>query len=224
MSSITLSSDERFRINQTEAYLNGAKQFIIDSQQTFDLANRILHEINAQKKEIDEMRKKLKAPINQAGKAIEDFFRQPINFLTTAEQQYKIKLIKYKDAQDAKLRVSRTETMAQSEVLAEKAMEALKANDLEGYTNSLMEMGDLTNDNVAAINLDGLGMRDNWRGRVFDLTALIMAVADGNAPSDLLAVDYTKLNSLAKSVRDTMSYPGIEFYNDKIVSVKAAKV
>lgn len=222
MSNIALSSEEQFKINQTEAYLNGSKNFIIDTPETFAIANIMLHEIHAKKNELDAMRKKLKAPIDEAGKAVEEFFRQPIHFLTQSEQQYKVKLIKYQDAIESERAIKRTEAAIKAEALTAKAVEALKANDAVEYADSMLKLGEVSRP-IETHDTDGLSFRNNWKGRVVDLQAFIRAVAEDRAPARLLVIDESELNALARSIRDTVSYPGIEFFNDRVLAVKAVK-
>ena len=63
-------------------------------------------------------------------------------------------------------------------------------------------------------------IKDNWKGEVHDLLLLLEAILDGKAPINLIKVDETALNSIAKSLKGAVNYPGIRFYNDKIMAIR----
>lgn len=56
--------------------------------------------------------------------------------------------------------------------------------------------------------------RDNYKGRVTDLLALVQHVAKHPEHLALLCPDETAINLLAKALKKTLSIPGIEVYND----------
>ncbi len=220
MTDIALNDVERKKVDMAEAYLNGAKNFVIDNNESFESANSMLKEIKVKKKEYDDMRKRLKKPIIEAGKNIEDFFRSPINYLTQAEQAYKKSILEYQQAIQKLVTETETKKTEDTADLQQKALDALKENDYKAYAKNMLEITQLEQTEVAVPKSDGVSFRDNWKGEVTDMAALIDAVANDKAPISLLKVDESALNSLAKSTKGTVSYPGIKFVNDKIVAVK----
>lgn len=221
MTDIALAPDDKEKVNAAEEYLQTANDFIIESDLNFNAANNILKEIKSKKNEYDGMRKKLKAPINLAGKEIEDFFRKPINFLGQAETIYKTKILKYHQAIEKKNNEANNQNMIKSEELTANALDALKDNDYKKYANTMNEITDLQSTTLTLPKKKGVSFKDNWKGRVTNLEAVIQGVVDKKTPPTVLKIDDSTLNQLARSTKNTIQYPGIEFYNDKIVSVKA---
>ena len=68
---------------------------------------------------------------------------------------------------------------------------------------------------------EGLSFRDNWKARVVDPVALIKAVANGEAPANLVIPDQQALNKLAVALKGEMRVPGVESFCERISSVKA---
>jgi len=180
-----------------------------------------LKQIKLKKNEFDEMRKTLKKPINEAAKAIEDFFRAPIGFLGQAETTFKTNILKYQKEHERLARDIREKNMITSKELSDNAIEALKANDYERYAEITLQMSNVESTTLTPVKAKGMQFRDNWKGRVTDMNVLLLAIIDKQVPITVLKVDESTLNQLARSLKNTVSYPGIEFYNDRIVSVKA---
>ena len=68
---------------------------------------------------------------------------------------------------------------------------------------------------------EGVSFRDQWKARVVDPVALIKAVANGEAPANLVIADQQALNKLAVALKGEMRVPGVESFCDRISSVKA---
>lgn len=60
--------------------------------------------------------------------------------------------------------------------------------------------------------------RDNWSGEVTDLFTLVKAVAKDKSKLNLLQINQTALNQLAKALKETMSIPGVRAVNNKVVA------
>ena len=104
--------------------------------------------------------------------------------------------------------------------LTSKAVEALNEGDSENY-NTLMDKVTAIESEVREMpKAENISIRDNWKGRITNFPALLEAIVNDYAPASLVKIDTIVLNQLAKSVKDTKRYPGIEFYNDKVVAAR----
>lgn len=221
MTDIALTPDDKEKVNEAEKYLQTAEDFVIECDLNFTAANDILKEIKLKKNELDGMRKTLKSPINKAAKGIEDFFRQPITFLGQAETIYKAKILKYHQAVETKNDDVNAKNMIKSEELTANALEALKVNDYNKYADTMNEISNLSSNTLTLPKNRGVSFKDNWKGRVLNLETVLKAIIDKRIPITVIKIDDSQLNQLARSIKDSVHFPGIEFYNDKIVSVKA---
>jgi len=60
--------------------------------------------------------------------------------------------------------------------------------------------------------------RDNWKARVTDIKKLCKAIGAGKVPVTYVQPDQSALDARAKSDRNTLNIPGVEAYNDPIIS------
>ena len=81
-----------------------AQGYVIDSPELFDAAADDLKQVKAQLKTLEEKRKTMTVPLDNAKKAIMDFFRQPTTYLEQAEQLIKGSMLTYQQAEEAKRR------------------------------------------------------------------------------------------------------------------------
>ena len=216
---INLTNQEQEKIDLAKCYFDNAKNYRIENEAHYTHAAHELKVIKAKKLEYDLMRKKLKAPILAAGKQIEDLFRAPIHFLTEAEQHYKKAMVQYQELEEKKILQAAIEYRQKQDQLANEALAALENGDAEQYNELTTNIINLPQpDSITKI--DGISYRDNWKSKVTDFPKLVMAVATGHVPLTVLKVEETALNQLAKSTKGTVNYPGVLFYNDKIVVSK----
>jgi len=94
-----------------------AQGYVIDSPELFDAAADDLKGVKAQLKTLEEKRKAMTVPLDNAKKAIMDFFRAPTNYLEQAEQLIKGSMLTYQQAEDAKRRAeqARLDELARQE-------------------------------------------------------------------------------------------------------------
>ena len=57
--------------------------------------------------------------------------------------------------------------------------------------------------------------RTIWKHEVVDLMALVGAVASGNAPALALKADSVFLGEQARSLKNTMNFPGVRAYSER---------
>jgi len=69
--------------------------------------------------------------------------------------------------------------------------------------------------------VEGVSFRDAFHAEVYDLLALVKAVAAGQAPLALLHVNTTALNGLARSLKGALVIPGVKVVSDRVAAVRA---
>lgn len=205
---------------EAETMLTVAKDFKIANAEEYTGAVTQLKAIKAKAKELEETRKSITGPMDDAKKRVMDFFRKPLQFLADAEAVIKRGMIAYDTEQEKK----RREEEARLQELARKEQERLekaaekKAEKAEakGNTERAAEIREsvpvvaMPTVAVARPKVEGIARRSTWSGEVVDKMALIKAVAAGKAPATLLAVNQTALNQMARALKDELSYPGVK--------------
>lgn len=214
---------------QAENMLSIAREVKITSVVEYQGAASQLKTIKAKAKELEETRKGITSPMDEAKKRVMDFFRAPLQFLSDAEQIIKRGMIAYDLEQEKK----RREEEALLRELARKEQERLekaadkKATKAEGKGE--IEKADEIRNNVPIIpmpilpagtpKISGITKRTVWSGTVIDKMALIRAVAAGQAPASLLDINTTVLNQMARALRGEMAYPGVKAVETQQIAV-----
>jgi len=90
----------------TEAnpFLALVESMVIDSSTMYEVGADELKSIKAKSAALEDRRKKIKAPIIEAGREVDELFRAPIEVLSRAESILKAKLIAFQQAEEKRLR------------------------------------------------------------------------------------------------------------------------
>lgn len=189
-----------------------------------------LGKIKGLAKELDEKRKEMKAPVDEAAKEIQAYFKPYIDQLATVEAQLKRGMIAFDEEQE---RVQRALTAKAAED-ARKAQETAlaKADKLE--EKGKVEQADALRENAATIvaapvavaapiKTSGTSTRTIYSAKVTDMTALIKAVADGKLPETVLMPNQKILDGMATALKESFKgmYPGVDLVTEKSLSQRS---
>lgn len=207
-----------------------AKSIVVDSPEMAEIAASELVTIKTRAKDLDEERKSITKPMDDAKKAVMDIYKPAIERLGQAETALKDAISGYQKEQ------SRLADLAAAEA-ARKAREesqklAAKAEKLEakGKIEDADALRNVTAMTAAApvtvaqpAKLSGVSTRKVWKASVTDRTAAIKAMAESPAYQHLLNIDEAALNKLAAAMKNPSSLiAGVVFYEDSVISARAA--
>ena len=196
--------------------LNAARVFTIGSPLDFELAGAELRAIKEMGAELDAMRKRMTAPLDESKRAIMDFFRAPTSYLTEAEATIKRVMLGY--SQEVERERRKAEAKAQE--VARKEAERLRrqadaaaAKGREERAEALRMQADTVPVPVVASpppKAAGISTREVWSAEVVDKMALIKAVAEGRVHAEILLVDMKLAHAQARALKGAMAnaYPG----------------
>lgn len=236
--------------NRAQSALAMVESMVIDSQETYELAADELKAIKAKAKTLEEQRTSITGPINKALKAVNDLFRAPGTYLEQAEKIIKGKMLAYTTEQqriaDEERRRAEAAIKAEQERLAREAAEreaAAKAEAdkllAEGNADkaaevqaaAAIEAANLTATAQvmtapvvapAVAKVSGIATRGVWKAECTDKAAMIAFVAANPQFQNLLDVNTTALNQLAKAMRETLQVPGVRVYEEKQLASRSA--
>ena len=216
-----ITSEARALVSQAEHDLTTLESFTITSPVEFQQSADLLKLVKSRYNEIESKRKELVKPIDDAKKGLQDFFNPPLLRLKNAEMHIKSAITNWQNQE--RLRVAEQERKLRELALKEQqridgealtaATEAHQKGDsafAEEILNNVPQVGIpaiVSPDNKA----QGISMRDNWKYRVIDANLI---------PRDYMMPDDKLLTSIAKAKHDGMKIPGVEFYNEPIVSAR----
>lgn len=193
----------------------------IDNQDQYDNAAGVMREIKAHAKRLDETRKAMTRPLDEAKYRIMQFFRNPEEVLANAERAIRTAMIAFDRKRQEEIEAARRLAEAHARELerAEKERLALEAERAlaEGAAIKAMEaIAKAETLQVAApvINApktEGISYRTLWKARVVDFSKL---ADEFKLPNE------KKLGELARSQKGANPPEGVEFYSEKVIAAR----
>lgn len=203
----------------------------IDTAEQRVIAADQLGRVKGLAKAIEEARKAMKKPFDDAAKEVQAFFTPRIDALAATETAIKRGMLKFDDEQ---ARIAR-EAAAKEAERVRKEQEALAAKAAKLEASGKTEQADAMRENAAAIvaapvavaepvSTAGTSKRTIYSAKVTDLMALVKAVADGRAPLNVLAPDQKVLDGMARALKDAFKgqYPGVELVTEVSIAQRAS--
>jgi len=207
------------------AAVETAKKFTVASQEDYEQGGKYLTGIKTRMKQITDYWKAPKAAAQAAHKDLVAKEKTMLKPLEEAEGIIKRTMLDYQRAVEKARREAEAEARRKQEEEAQRLLEeAIKAeekgDDQQAAIN--MAMAEVVSEIPAAPIVEkpvaqGTSVRKTWRARVTDEQAV---PAYFNS-MELRTINMSVLNSLAKTTKGTMKIPGVEFYEDASLSVRA---
>lgn len=207
-----------------------ARSWAIDSDESYELAGEELRAIKAKAKALEDKRTALTVPLNQVLRGINALFKDPSDRLAEAETVIKRGMIAYQDRLAAERRAA--------EEAARKAAEAAKPTQIEplpfqGVDESAAvaaaeaEAAIMAFASVpvapAPLKVTGVSrVKVTLKAEVIDKAALIAHIAQAPAYLDLVEINASKLNQLAKALGNNLNLPGVKLVEEKSIAARAA--
>jgi len=201
-----------------------ANSLTITSHEDYDKGTAILKDIKARVKKVKEYWKEPKANADAAHKALVAKEAQMLKPLQEAESIIKKAMLAYtteverkrREAEEAARKVREAE-VRRLEAIAAQA-EAQGDEDTAEIMRDMAEevpLGEISA--AAAPTAKGVSVRTTWKARVID-PRLVPAYFEG---AELRTINMTALNNIAKWQNGEAKIPGVEFYQDSTMSVRA---
>ena len=207
--------------------MRGAESAInIVDQQTYDSAALFLL------KTVQPFRKRWaeywKGPIqaaHEAHKAVLAKFKEGDEPAERMEKQIKLQIRKWDDEQQ-KIREERQR--AEQKALEEREAAARAAQAAFAEEEGAMEEAEaIASAPLVAVadpvpetyhRVSGISKRENFKARVVDMKRLCAAIGKGQVPVNYVLPNEAVLNARARADKLTMNVPGVQAYNDPIIS------
>lgn len=224
---MTIEQPDDAVFKQSQKFLKMAEGFEIATPDQAIAAGEQLKEIKALAKEVENKRKEMTVPINQGLRKINDFFRSPKEWLSTAEIYMKTKILKYQQDQeliaqeaqrkaDEKVRKKKERLEARAAAARIAGQEA-KADKLE--VDAKIQHAPVISS--PAPKIKGVQTRTTWKANVTDKLELIKYVAENPSMIGLLNVDQSKLNGQARLMKEEFNIPGAEAAAEQSIAARS---
>ena len=192
-----------------------ARQIVVIDSATWARASETLGVIKELRKEIDDTLDPVVKKAHEAHRAAVAAKKKVEAPLVEAETYLRGDMARYKREVDA--------ANAEAKRLAEQAR-AREIRELEEsgdmHAADAVRTAPVVVAEVAEAPEGGVETRAIWRAEVTDMMALVKAVAAGQVPITILAVDTKALGAVARSLKQALNYPGVRVYEDVSIVVK----
>lgn len=218
------------------AILEVAQAYSIDSPEMAAAAAEELGSIKAKQKELDELRKSLTRPLDEAKARIMDLFRKPQELLAQAETTIKGAIGSWQAEErlraEEQRRAAEEVARAERERLAEEARqaeEAAKAAAAAGDESAAAEAqakavvlaaeAEVVEHLAPAVveapaKLAGVSTRQDWDFEIVDANAI---------PREFLVVDEKKVRAYVKAMKSDAKIPGVRVFAKEVIAARAAR-
>lgn len=214
-------------VNSTSLVLEQAYAIKIKNDQDFADAGDFLRDLKTRAAEIDDLRKTMTKPLDEAKQRIMDFFRPATKRLQDAEIAVKSAISGY--TQEQKRR--RLEEQARAEEALRKERERLQAEAEKLRAKGRDELAEAKQQTAEMLTgvvipaapdpaATGVITRTVWRAEVIEIIDLCRAVADGRASTNFIQPNMTALDAWARAVKATFDVPGCRAVEDQIVAAR----
>lgn len=183
----------------------------ITNDDDYSRGGDILKDIKARIKAVKDYWKAPKAAAQAAHKTLVDREKQMLKPLEDAEATVKKTMLAYTTEQQRK----RQEEQARLAALAAQAEQQGDA-DSAAFMRDMMDAAE-PEQVQPTVTPKGVSVRTTWKARVSD-PKLVPAYFDGY---ELREINMTMLNGLARQYEGGLDIPGVEFYQDSTMSVRA---
>jgi hypothetical protein len=183
---------------QAESAFAEINEFEIQTKDDLAFAVEILTETKANLKRLDEKRKEITGPLNEALKAANGLFKPAITFYEKCE-----KIIKQKIA------AAYAQAGSEARAALEAASEAAGIGDGTGVTAALQAHDDA----VEFPEVEGIQYRSIWKFEITDESLI---------PRDFLTPNILLISGVVQNKKGATDIPGVRVFEEKIVAVRAS--
>jgi hypothetical protein len=161
-------------------------------------------------------------PLDESKKLIMEKYQGILDQADKAIAAIQTVMLRYDDEQDrirkAAARKAEQEAEAARQALQAQAASAAATGDQETAT-AIVEAATSIQAAPPApeVKHAGESKQTFWSAEVFDLGALVAAVAAGQQPLAYLQADTTALNAVAKALKETLSIPGVRAVSKEVL-------
>lgn len=205
-----------------------AQTYTVKSQEQLDLAGQELIRIKTVRKQVDELFDPVIKQAHAAHKEAVASKKKLTEPLDTAEKQIKAAIGQYTMEQERKAREEQERLRIAAEERARKERERIEAQALKAMEKGQEEKAEALLEKAEAVQVmtpivaqtyqapSGVSTRKTWKARVID-ESKVPAYFAGVL---IRPVDGAALNRIASMTKGPSQIPGVEFYEDSVVSAR----
>ena len=207
----TSSPDLAVERAEVELIVSRVGSLAINTPEEYEAAGLTLRDIKKRAAELTDLRMSMTRPLDESKRRIMEMFAPVMESLKDAEQAAKGALLGWQDEQARLL----DEERASLEAAASRAYE-------EGReTDAVVALEERDMVPLKVQRAAGTSTQVRWSGRVVDIDQLIVACASGVLPRNLLQVNQSAVDALARATKEATTQHGVEFFATRSIAATA---
>lgn len=200
---------------------------VITDDGMLEIASFELQDIKSRYKALEEKRKSITNPLDEAKKNVMALFKAPLEQIEQAEDKLKNAILAYQESKYAEAaRIQAELNKKAEEEVARIQAEAAKAED-DGDL-----IAAITLQTTAAViqapvvvaqqtKLAGISTRSTWEAEVHDKSALIQFIVENPQFLHLIDVNQKELAKMAKAMKQNLNLPGVTVREKKTIASRS---
>lgn len=204
-----------------------AQVIVVMDQISYDSAASLLLEvIKPMRKKLADYWTPLKETAYRSYKQILDKYGEMDKPMELAEMQVKAALSKFTQQQEIIRQAEQRKAQLEAERIEREekekhALEAIDAGLPEDQVEAMLAAAPVAVAPVIGKTYEaaaGISTRENWKARIVDVKELCKAVGKGLVPVTYVIPNEAALNARARADKSTLAIPGVQAYNEPIIS------
>jgi len=204
---------------QVESLAEQVDTFEVTTAEHYESGAEVLKTIKGLAKEVEDQRKKITSPLDQAKRQVMDLFRPLTESLAGAERKLKQRLVAWSSEQDR----IRREEQRKAEEKARRERERLTKQAEEARQKGREDRAQTLEDRAvstvaappppAAPKVAGVQTRTVWRFRITD---------PAKVPDKYKIVDEKRIGGVVRALKGDTEIPGIEVWEESTMAARSA--
>lgn len=201
--------------SQAVAILSEAKAIVIKTQDDYDKVGAFRIRINIKIKALDELRKSITRPLDEAKANVMNLFKSPVEFYRQAKDILDRVLISYDEKKEKERREQEEKLQREADKKRQELLAKAEEAEKKGKDDKAEELKE-TAANIVAPTLapqakkpEGISYIERWSAEVIDFKKL---------PDEYKLPNMPMLNKTAQATKGKIKIPGVVFKSEKIVA------
>lgn len=197
------------------------KGLTITNNQEYLNSGEFLKQIKSVSKILDDARKDITKPLDEAKKRVMDFFRDPLDQLSAAEGILKRAILGYQQEQEKIRREEEQKAISRAKAEEERKRRALEERAVKAEESGNTAKAELLRERADDVyvptivtapvieKVKGISTKKVWKFRIKD---------ESQIPREYLLINEPMLNKIAQATHGKIPVPGVEFYQEDVLS------
>jgi hypothetical protein len=216
---LTIAQPDNAAEARAHQALTRAESMSVTTADEYQAAADEVMAIKSKWKEIEDARKALKQPVDEAAKRIQSFFKPPLDFLARAENIIKRKMVSWKSEQD---RIAREE-QRKAEEKARKERERLEREAAKAAAAGREERAEVLRERAEVVvsapvapvapKVSGISERSVWKFEIVDAAKI---------PREFLMPNEKRIGEYVRAMKSDATIPGVRIFEETSLASRRA--